>query len=308
LPDLTSSPGKLELNSFLSSMLIRSGFRPVHWVFLAVGLLCLAFGVYVPFSSHLYKFSSSSSSSSSSGSDEQRGTTHLADREEADNQFPMAVIPPAVVIWLHGLGDTGPANARLQTVFTKSFMQGVKWVFPTAPTQRVSVNYGAYSQSWFDISELPVSAQAVDFEEGVLKAVSSVHSMIDKEVAEGVSVDKIFLCGFSQGGALSIASSMLYPETLAGAAVFSCWVPLNPDFIKRIPENAKKTPVLWLHGTTDPVVDFSAGKAGPPLLAHAGVNCEFKPYPGLGHYITQEELMDLQDWFGIHLQKNSSSS
>ena len=34
----------------------------------------------------------------------------------------------------------------------------------------------------------------------VLKAVGSVHEMIDKEVAAGVSASNIFLCGFSQGG------------------------------------------------------------------------------------------------------------
>ncbi|CAM6081599.1 unnamed protein product [Calypogeia fissa] len=214
----------------------------------------------------------------------------------------------AVVIWLHGLGDTGPANERLKTVFTQSFMNGVKWVFPTAPTQRVSANYGAYSPSWFDISELPVSAQAPDFEEGVMKAVSSVHAMIEKELAEGVSADKIFLCGFSQGGALSLASAMLYPEKLAGAAVFSGWVPLNPEFITKISAKAKTTPVLWLHGMSDNVVDFSAGKVGPPLLAHAGVSCEFKAYPGLGHSIIHEELMYLEKWIGVQLQNSSSSS
>lgn len=37
-------------------------------------------------------------------------------------------------------------------------------------------------------------------EAGVLKAVQSVHQMIDKEVAAGVSANHIFLCGFSQGG------------------------------------------------------------------------------------------------------------
>lgn len=37
-------------------------------------------------------------------------------------------------------------------------------------------------------------------EEDVLKAVRSVHEMIDREVAAGISADCIFLCGFSQGG------------------------------------------------------------------------------------------------------------
>ncbi|BBN03426.1 phospholipase/carboxylesterase [Marchantia polymorpha subsp. ruderalis] len=207
----------------------------------------------------------------------------------------------AVVIWLHGLGDSGPANYGLKSFFTAKFMNNVKWLFPSAPTQRVTANYGALMPSWFDVAELPISAQSPEMEAGVMKAVNSVHAMIDKEVTAGVSPDKIFVCGFSQGGALSLASALLYPEKLAGAAVFSGWVPLNPEFISKIPAKAKLTPILWCHGMSDNVVDFKAGQAGPPLLEHAGVGCEFKAYPGLGHSIDGDELSHLQEWFGLRL-------
>ncbi|KAL2641915.1 hypothetical protein R1flu_009502 [Riccia fluitans] len=36
-------------------------------------------------------------------------------------------------------------------------------------------------------------------ETGVMKAAKSVHSMVDIELAAGISPGKIFLCGFSQG-------------------------------------------------------------------------------------------------------------
>ncbi|KAH7661371.1 Palmitoyl-protein hydrolase protein [Dioscorea alata] len=40
----------------------------------------------------------------------------------------------------------------------------------------------------------------------VLKAVEIVHAMIDKEVAAGINPENVFVCGFSQGGALTLAS------------------------------------------------------------------------------------------------------
>lgn len=149
--------------------------------------------------------------------------------------------------------------------------------------------------AWFDIKEIPITAESPNDEKGLLVAVRKVHEMLDKEVEGGISADKIFLCGFSQGGALTLASALLYPKRLAGAAVFSGWVPFSPTFLERATEG-KQTPLLWLHGMDDPVVNFKAGQAGPPLLASHGINCEFKAYPGLQHSISAEEMTCLDQW------------
>lgn len=37
-------------------------------------------------------------------------------------------------------------------------------------------------------------------ESSLLKAVQNVHAMIDKEVAAGIDLNNVFVCGFSQGG------------------------------------------------------------------------------------------------------------
>jgi len=202
-----------------------------------------------------------------------------------------------VVIWLHGLGDSGPANESLASFFTAPELKTAKWRFPSAPYQSVSCNGGAVMPSWFDLLEIPIVAESPNVDADVLKAVESVHEMIDKEVAAGVSARNIFLCGFSQGGALTLASSMLYPKTLAGAAVFSGWVPMDKAaFAAKITPAGKQTPVMWLHGIDDQVVKFSAGQAGPPFLARADVKCDFQAIPGLGHGIDPKELSALQRW------------
>lgn len=133
-------------------------------------------------------------------------------------------------------------------------------------------------------------------ESGVLKAVENVHAMIDREVAAGIHPDNIFVCGFSQGGALTLASVLLYPKKLGGGAVFSGWVPFGSSVIERVSAEARKTPILWSHGVADRVVLFEAGQAGPPFLQSAGMSCEFKAYPDLGHSIATEELTSLQTW------------
>ncbi|KAJ7557440.1 hypothetical protein O6H91_05G126800 [Diphasiastrum complanatum] len=201
-----------------------------------------------------------------------------------------------VIIWLHGLGDTGPANAALRSFFTKPQLKSAKWHFPTAPRSPVTCNRGAVLTSWFDLPEIPITAASPSCQEDVLNAVRGVHTMIDDKVASGIDASRIFLCGFSQGGALTLASSMLYPETLAGAVVFSGWVPLDSNFIEKISPKAKKTPVFVAHGDADEVVHFAAGQAIPPILAQAGVKHEFKAFRGLGHSISPEELAHLERW------------
>ncbi|KAL6197689.1 hypothetical protein ACLB2K_033295 [Fragaria x ananassa] len=209
------------------------------------------------------------------------------------------------VLWLHGLGDSGPANEPIKTLFTSPEFRNAIWSFPSAPSNPVTCNYGAVMPSWFDIHEIPLTANSPKDESGLLKAVRNVHKMIDKEIAAGTNPKNVFVCGFSQGGALTLASALLYPQTLGGAAVFSGWLPFNSSIIQQIPPEAKRTPILWSHGIDDRTVLFESGQAGPPFLEQAGVSCEFKPYPGLDHSISNEELKHLESWIKTRL--NSSS-
>ncbi|KAJ4975787.1 hypothetical protein NE237_000893 [Protea cynaroides] len=226
-------------------------------------------------------------------------------RESSTPRGPDSMAARSFVLWLHGLGESGPANESIKTFFTAPEFRNTTWSFPSAPSKPVSCNYGAVMPSWFDIHEIPVAAESPKDEDGLLKAVQNVHAMIDQEVASGINSENIFICGFSQGGALTLASTLLYPRTLGGGVVFSGWVPFNTSMLGQIPPGAKQTPFLWSHGMADSTVLFEAGQAGPPLLEHAGINCEFKAYPGLGHSISMEELLYLESWIKTRLRSSS---
>ncbi|KAL2339239.1 hypothetical protein Fmac_013685 [Flemingia macrophylla] len=219
--------------------------------------------------------------------------------------MPMSSRAPSFVLWLHGLGDSGPANEPIKTLFTSPEFRNTKWSFPSAPSAPVTCNYGSVMPSWFDILEIPVTADSPNDESSLLKAVQNVHATIDKEIAAGVNPNNVFICGFSQGGALTLASVLLYPKTLGGGAVFSGWVPFNSSITEQITPKAKQTPILWSHGLIDRTVLFEAGQAGPPFLEKLGVRCEFKAYPGLAHSINNEELRYLESWIKARLQSSS---
>ncbi|XP_052182156.1 carboxylesterase SOBER1-like [Diospyros lotus] len=209
------------------------------------------------------------------------------------------------VLWLHGLGDSGSANEPLEDVFTSPELRSAAWSFPSAPASPVTCYGGSVMPSWFDILELPITVDSRNDEDSVLKAVWNVHAMIDKEVAAGTNPDNIFVSGFSQGGALTLASVLLYPKTLGGGAVFAGWIPFNSSVIERIPPDAKRTPILWSHGTSDRTVFFEAGQAGLASLKRAGLSCEFKAYQGLGHELNKQELSYMESWIKARLQGSS---
>ncbi|KAJ3678425.1 hypothetical protein LUZ60_002228 [Juncus effusus] len=206
------------------------------------------------------------------------------------------------IIWLHGSNDCGSNNTYISDYFSSPEFSHTSWSFPSAPSNPITCYGGVVIPSWFDIPERPITAKTERDEKGVLKAVQFVHSIINKEIEAGTNPENIFVCGFSQGGALAIASALLYPKTLGGGVVFSGSIPFNSSIADRIPPPAKKTSILWLHGTADDSVLFEAGEAGCKFLEELGMTCEFKVYPDLDHSLSPDELQYFQSWVKMHLK------
>lgn len=92
----------------------------------------------------------------------------------------------------------------------------------------VSLNNGMRMPAWFDIKGLDMFAQ--EDEGGINRATMYVHSLIKKEMKEGIPSERIVLGGFSQGGALALHSALTFPQKLAGVVALSCWLPLHKAF------------------------------------------------------------------------------
>eukprot|EP00899_Mesostigma_viride_P001624 jgi/Mesvir1/11462/Mv04608-RA.1 len=212
-----------------------------------------------------------------------------------------AVANVAVVLWMHGLGDTGDGWSHLQQEFSQPRYSHVKWEFPNAPISPVTCNGGFRMNSWFDILDIPLTSEpeAVDLTLDV--AVRKVHAMIQKHEDAGVPAGRIVLGGFSQGAALALTSGLRYPRSLAGIAAFSGWIPSKRLLAKDTNEESRKTPVLWCHGTGDQIVLYDCAKTGVPALESAGINVELKSYPGMEHASCYEEIEDLKKWIAARL-------
>ncbi|XP_050499275.1 acyl-protein thioesterase 1 [Diabrotica virgifera virgifera] len=199
------------------------------------------------------------------------------------------------LIFLHGLGDTGQGWASAMAAVRPPH---VKVICPTAPTIQVTLNAGFRMPSWFDLKSLDESGP--EDEPGIKAATKQIHSLIETEVNAGISVDRIILGGFSQGGALALYSALTYPKKIAGVAALSCWLPLNKSF-----PAAKKTedtlPILQCHGDCDPVVPYKWGQMTASVLKNMLKDVEFKSYRGLSHSSSDEELNDIKQFITKNL-------
>ncbi|MEI6858881.1 MAG: alpha/beta hydrolase-fold protein [Shewanella sp.] len=204
----------------------------------------------------------------------------------------------ACVIWLHGLGDSGAGFSPVVPALELPNNHRIRFIFPHAPEQAVTVNQGYVMRSWYDIKSMDLHHRA-DMS-GVLESEQSVTALIQQQVDLGIPADKIVLAGFSQGGVISLFTGLRYPQTLAGIMALSCYLPSADKLPALLSEANKQTSILQHHGKQDDVVPLFAGKMANELLNQAGYLTEWKTY-GMGHSVLPQQLQDIGKWLKLRL-------
>ena len=109
------------------------------------------------------------------------------------------------------------------------------------------------------------------------------------------------LLGFSQGGAVALQALRLQPERFAFAVNLSGYATpgdLPGDAVLA----AQRPPVFWGRGSHDDVIPgFLIEHTVQWLPAHATLSG--RVYPGIGHSVSQEELLDIRRFLEIRLEQ-----
>ena len=204
----------------------------------------------------------------------------------------------ACVIWLHGLGadryDFLPvAEALQETLLTTRF------VLPQAPTCAVTINGGYEMPSWYDILAMS-PARAINREQ-LEESSERVIKLIDTQRAIGIDASRIFLAGFSQGGAVVFHTAFLkWQGPLGGVVALSTYAPTFSDDLE-LSASQQRIPVLSMHGQYDDVVQNSMGRSAYEHLKHRGVTVTWQEYP-MGHEVLPEEIRDIGAWLSERLR------
>ena len=204
----------------------------------------------------------------------------------------------ACVIWLHGLGadryDFLPVAEALQ-----ESLLSTRFVLPQAPTRPVTINGGYAMPSWYDIKAMS-PARAIDRDE-LEASADRIIELIETERASGIDASRIFLAGFSQGGAVVFHSAFLkWQGPLGGVLALSTYAPTFSDELE-LSASQQRIPVLCLHGQFDNVVQNSMGRSAYEYLKHHGVTVIWQEYP-MEHEVLPEEIRDIGVWLSERLR------
>jgi phospholipase/carboxylesterase len=191
------------------------------------------------------------------------------------------------VIILHGLGADGNDFVPLVDHLALFNEQHIRFIFPHAPKRAVTVNQGMLMRAWYDIYDLSLSAKEDDV--GIVTAQGMLNGLIEKEEARGVPSYRIFLAGFSQGGAMALYAGLRYPRPLAGILALSTYLPLAERLSSDRTAANLDTPIFQVHGLFDPVVSLHMGQACHDRLKTLGYTVEWHTY-SMAHAVIPEEI------------------
>ena len=207
--------------------------------------------------------------------------------------------PTRGIIWLHGLGADGNDFAPIVPELVDRSWPALRFVFPHAPIQPVSINNGVPMRAWYDIAVVDLLAR--QDEAGVRRSIDAVEALIAREHERGVASEHIVLAGFSQGGAISLAAGLRHAQTLAGIVALSTYVPIHATLAAERHAANAATPIFWGHGSADPVVPVQRGMESRDLLLGLGYRVDWHVYP-MAHAVCAGEIVDLRAWLGPRLR------
>lgn len=123
---------------------------------------------------------------------------------------------------------------------------------------------------------------------------------MDEEIKNGIPSERIFIGGFSQGGAVALYTALSSSLRFGGVLALSTWLPMHAkvgEFMKP-GENKLTTPIFTGHGDSDPMVPLQWAQLSQKALEAIGFsNLTFKTYRGMGHSSSEDVIHHLTSNF-----------
>ena len=199
--------------------------------------------------------------------------------------------PIGSVIWLHGLGADGHDFEPIVPQLRLPADLPLRFVFPHAPVQPVTINGGMAMRSWYDILSFDSTDRAD--RAGLLQSSARLDGLIDREIERGIAAENIVIAGFSQGGAVAIQSALHGKHKLAGLMALSTYMALPDDAADAT--SRRDLPIFMAHGSFDPVLQLAWGRASADKMIEVGYSVDWHEYP-MAHAVCPQEIVAISAW------------
>ena len=195
--------------------------------------------------------------------------------------------PHPTVLALHGWG----ANALDLLGLAPYLCEGrVLVLCPQGPVE-VPLN-GPVGYGWF-----PLTGGA-SLDPGAFGQAVDLLGEFVEQASQRYPIDprKLVTLGFSQGGVMAYTLALSEPESFAGLAALSSWLP--EELAQQLPPAPReRLQTLVHHGTADPMIPVERARESVEVLRRLGVPLTYREFE-MGHEINGPSLTDLVGWLG----------
>ena len=226
------------------------------------------------------------------------GRVVLPDDHERSTRVPL-------VVALHGNGGTPEPMAGM--FFAAGLSPDLAVLAPYGPhTVRhdQGVGYSWYPPLWLFNEELArrrrtgeedrtgLESHEQNVSEGyVLAAIEATC----RDYAATVDCERVFLLGFSQGGALAYGLALSHPDRFRGLVAIGAALRDISAGEERLAAAVGRFQALVCHSPEDEAIAFARGRAAYERLERAGIESRFLRYDG-GHALTASLLQRIARW------------
>lgn len=206
----------------------------------------------------------------------------------------------AVLIMLHGSGDTGPGLRNALKHVAGGYLvrslreRGVEILTPSAEPRSYFQAPGQKSSVWFDRHDFAPTAK--EHTESINESAARLAALLDELQAAGISPHRIVLGGFSMGGGMALHLALREADRgLAGVFALSSYLCARSPALEL--ESAKRLPPVFMrHGADDDFILPAWGEATASELRAVGAEVDFGLVAGLAHALDDGEVIELTGW------------
>ncbi len=203
------------------------------------------------------------------------------------------------VIWLHGLGADGHDFESIVPQLALPTESALSFIFPHAPMRSITINNQMPMRAWYDIFDL--NQLEHEDEAGIRASQQAIDSLIEEEINSGIDENRIFIAGFSQGGAMSLHCGLRSQRKLAGIICLSAYLPLKNTLTTEASPINNAIPIFMAHGSSDPIVPIHLGQSSCKLLIAHNYPVDWHEYL-MEHQVCASEIKAIATWL---LQRTS---
>ena len=193
--------------------------------------------------------------------------------QKIQNAGPKLEDASAAMIMIHGRGASASSILTLREVIDN---QNISYIAPQAQ-----------NNTWYPYSFLTPMEEN---EPGISSGMYVIDKIIGEINQAGISNDKIYLLGFSQGACLSLEYAARHAQRFGGIFALSGGLIGPPGLSRDYEGDFQQTPVFLGCSNIDPHIPLKRVKESSKVFREMGAKVEERIYEDMGHIINQNEI------------------